>query len=68
MSGGYLKDGLKEFQHQVVIFNFKGPIDAVKCKEWNRAISNLKQSFGDNVIGVTLAGLDTPDEFKNPPP
>lgn len=64
MSGGYLKDGLKEWEHQVVIFTFKGPIDQAKCREWNLQINNLKQSLGNNVMGVTMAGLDTPAEFK----
>jgi hypothetical protein len=71
MSGGYLKDGLEEFEHQVVIFTFKGKLDQQKCKRWNLAINALKQDLGDKMMGVTLAGLDTPDEFKpdaNPNP
>jgi hypothetical protein len=66
MSGGYLKDGLGEFEHQVVIFTFKGPIDQAKCKEWNQQIKALKNKLGDQAIGVTLAGENTPDAFKKP--
>jgi hypothetical protein len=66
MSGGYLKDGLADFEHQVVIFTFKGPIDQAVCKEWNQQIKALKKSLGDKAIGVTLAGEKTPDAFKRP--
>jgi len=66
MSGGYLKDGLKEFEHQVVIFTFKGPIDQAKCDEWNRQIKALKSSLGNNAIGVTIDGLPTPDALRRP--
>ena len=64
MSGGYLKDGLKEFEHQVVIFTFKGPIDLPTCQNWNKEIDVLKNSFGDKLIAVTLAGEDTPGKFQ----
>ena len=43
MSGGYLNDGLAEFEHEVIIFTFKGPIDAATCQEWNRQITILKR-------------------------
>jgi hypothetical protein len=66
MSGGYLKDGLEEFEHQVVIFTFKGPIDQATCREWNQQIKALKESLGPNAIGVTLAGEKTPESFRRP--
>lgn len=67
MSGGYVsKDGLKLGEHQVVLFTFKGPIAGPKCEEWNREINALKASFGNQVIGVTMNGLPTPEEFKRP--
>ncbi len=65
MSGGYLKEGIKSGEHQVVICTFKEEIDQAKCKAWNKAIQALKQSLGDSVIGVTIKGEDTPDAFKN---
>jgi hypothetical protein len=68
MSGGYVrKDGLADGEHQVVIFTFKGPIDRPKCEEWNREINALKATFGQQVIGVTMDGLRTPEEFKKAP-
>lgn len=66
MSGGYLKDGLKEFEHQVVIFTFKGPIDQEACREWNKEINRLKKFLGDQAIGVTITGEKTPDAFQGP--
>jgi hypothetical protein len=67
MSGGYLKEGLKAGEHQVVIFTFKGPISAATCRRWNLQIDDLKRLLGDSAIGVTIQGLDTPDAFKKPP-
>lgn len=67
MSGGYLKEGLKAGEHQVVIFTFKGPIDQATCRRWNLQIDDLKRLLGDSAIGVTINGLDTPDTFKKPP-
>ena len=64
MSGGYLKDGLKAFEHQVVIFTFKGPIDLATCQSWNQEIHELKKSFGDKLIAVTLVGENTPEKFQ----
>ena len=63
MSGGYLKDGLKLGDHQIVIFTFKGPIELPKCQNWNQEIDALKQIIGEKVIAVTLAGESTPQEF-----
>ena len=67
MSGGYLKDGLKAGEHQVIIFTFKGEIDQPKCKEWNQQILRLKKLLGNNVIGVTVDGLPTPPSLMTPP-
>jgi len=67
MSGGYIKEqGMVEGEHQLVVFAFKGPISAPKCKEWNQEINALKQMFGEQVIGVTVTGEDTPDIFRRP--
>jgi len=66
MSGGYLKDGLEEFEHQVVIFTFKGPIGQEVCREWNKEIVRLKKLLADKAIGVTLEGELTPKAFQGP--
>jgi hypothetical protein len=65
MSGGYLKDGLKAGEHQVVIFTFKGEIDAPTCREWNKEILRLKKldALKNNLISVTLNGEKTPPEL-----
>jgi hypothetical protein len=64
MSGGFVNEsGLKEGAHQVVIFTFKGPIDQAKCQEWNIALADLKQTFGEQMMGVTIDGLPTPVNF-----
>lgn len=60
MSGGYLKDRLKAGEHRVVIFTFKGEIDQGKIDEWDKQIKLLKQSFGNNIMGVTIKGEDSP--------
>jgi hypothetical protein len=66
MSGGYLKDGLKDFEHQVVIFTFKGPITQTTCDEWNTTIKRLKKLLGEKAIGVTITGEKTPVPFQVP--
>lgn len=67
MSGGYIsEEGLKDGEHQVVIFAFKGPIAATKGQEWNEAINSLKKMFGNQVIAVTMQGLPTPPQYMPP--
>jgi hypothetical protein len=70
MSGGYLKKGLGPGEHQVVIFTFRGPIDAALCVEWNIQIKILKgqDMFGDQVMAATMKCDDTPgaNAFKRP--
>ena len=63
MSGGYI--GLQgEWEHQVVIFTFKGKITAAQQESWNEAIDKLKEEFGANVLAITFKGDPTPSKFR----
>ena len=63
MSGGFLKPQ-KSGDHQVVMFTFAGEIAGPDAAEWNRAILDLKQRFGTNLVSVTLKGDPTPPKFR----
>ena len=64
MSGGYI-DNQPNLGHQVVIFTFKGAISGDLVAQWNSAVLDLKQRFGDRVTGVTLKGETTKPRHLN---
>ena len=59
--------GLAAGEHLIELFTFKGPITRAQAAEWNYRIGQLKEIFGDNVIGVTIDGDDTPDRYRMKP-
>ena len=63
MSGGFLEAQPGRGEHQLVIFTFKGTLNPQLVAEWNQAILNLKQRFGNSLVGVTIRGATTSDEF-----
>jgi hypothetical protein len=70
VSGGFIEqqgDG----DHQVVTFTFVGKLTKEKVDQWNKSIMDLKQRFGNNLIGITtIAESTSPErlaEQKRPP-
>jgi hypothetical protein len=65
MSGGEIKirDHQNEGDHQVVVFTFIGVLDPEKVRQWNESIANLKRSFGSHLVGVTIKGETSSEEF-----
>jgi hypothetical protein len=57
MSGGYI-DPQNQFDHQVVLFTFTGPLTRAQASRWNAAIREFKNALG--LTGVTLKGQKTP--------
>jgi hypothetical protein len=46
----------REGDRQVVIFTFAGNLTEQEVREWNAAVSAMKQLFGNRLIGVTIRG------------
>lgn len=57
MSGGYI-DPQSQFEHQVVLFTFTGPLTRAQANRWNAAIRQFKNAL--SLTGVTLKGQKTP--------
>jgi hypothetical protein len=63
MSGGFLNPQ-KEGEHQIVTFTFIGRIDPGRVKKWNANLAKIKKLFKNNLVGITVRGDPTPDEFR----
>ena len=70
MSGGYInRPGLGPGEHVQITFAIKGTDDgpdAATCAAWDDAIQGLKRLFGNNMIGISVIGENTPNSRKKP--
>jgi hypothetical protein len=58
MDGGALKEQ-DDGEHQVVLFTFSGKISTSDKEKWNESIADLKETFGSNLVGVTIKGVSS---------
>jgi hypothetical protein len=63
MSGGFIKPQ-KQFEHQLVVFTFIGPVTQKQVDQWNDALAELKQMFGPTLTGITIKGDPTPTKYQ----
>jgi hypothetical protein len=56
MSGGGIGNQNHDDDRQVVIITFSGALDRTTVENWNQAIKNFQEQFGDRMSGVTLKG------------